>query len=237
MNNIEVFKQHVLEEYPKEAVGIVVEGDFLPLANIASSPFDSFLVEKGIFLTYENRIQEILHSHTYTASVDEDPRTPSKPDMILAKSTKVTQGIVHTDGVEVSDILYFNKKTPHKLLGRVYISGVYDCFTIVRDYFIFTHNYYIDILPRSSNWLHEDPMYMVENLDKQGFIQVDHHASIPPEIGDVLVFAFGTKQLSHLGVYVGRGMFIHHLNNRPSCTDKLSKYTKQHAASYRLINE
>jgi proteasome lid subunit RPN8/RPN11 len=234
IDNLEEFKNHVLECYPAEAVGFVIEGSFVPLANIASSPFESFLVEAGTFITYEGTIDCILHSHTHSEACKDDPRTPSEPDMSLAKSTGLPQGICHTDGENVSDILYFNLKEPDPLLGRRYISGVYDCHSIVRDYYIMHYNYVMDIMPRDCNWVEDNPTYLVDNLELQGLVKV---AKQELRVGDVLIFAYGTRYASHLGVYIGEGKYIHHLKNIPSCEDRLDKYPRQHLATYRLINE
>lgn len=233
MKNPEVFKAHVLSEYPREAVGIVVEDEYMPLANIASNPFHTFLVDQDTFLIYEGKIQAILHSHTYASVVEEDPRTPSRPDMILAKNTGAPQGIVHCDGTNISDILYFNTNEPPELLGRIYVSGVTDCFTLVRDYYIKEYDHFMDLMPRSSNWVDEDPTFLIENINSQGFKKVIKGAE---QVGDVLVFAYGTRHHSHLGVYIGEGKFIHHLQKIPSCIDNLASYKTQHGATYRLAS-
>ena len=230
MKNIQEFQDHVISEYPREAVGLVIEDTFIPLPNISSNPFDSFLVEKGTYLTYEGTIEAVIHSHTCVGTVHEDPRTPSKADMMLAQGTGVPQGIAHCEGRNVSDILYFNTKAPAELLGRYYISGVYDCHTIVRDYFIIEHNFSMNLMPRGSDWVEADPLFLVNNLESQGFERVIKGQE---QVGDVLVFAYGTRYYSHLGIYLGNDTFIHHLQKRPSCEDRLSAYSRQHGATYR----
>lgn len=229
ITNLDTLHTHVLEQYPMEAVGMVIHEEFIPLANIASSPFENFLVEQGTYLTYEKEIEAIIHSHTYKAC-GADPRAPSKPDLMLARNTGKPQGILHCNGTEVSDILFFNLDTPAPLLGRTYIPGVYDCLTIVTDYYKLKHDLVMDNMPRDTNWLETEPMLLKENLDNQGFTKVRKGAEIE---GDVLIFAYGTREASHLGIYIGDGKFIHHLKHIPSCEDKLSKYPRQHLYTYR----
>ena len=232
MNNLEEFKQHVQECYPQEACGLVIDSIFLPMANVAEEPVDSFRMEQGTFLAYENRIDCIVHSHTYI-SPDKDPRTPSLADLSLAKTTTLPMGIIHTDGNIVSDVLYFNTRVPEPLLDRPYIAGVYDCYTIVRDFLILEYQYFLDILPRPHNWEEWDKMYMLNNLDNQGLKKIPSGVELVR--GDVLVLRIGSTLPNHVGIYTGNGKFIHHLNRRVSMEDTLEKWDRQIYSSYRLI--
>ena len=232
MNNLHEFNQHVLDCYPQEACGLVIDKTFIPMPNISTEPIEHFMMEEGTYLTYEDHIDCILHSHTFIPTTG-DARTPSLADMKLAKSTTLPQGIIHTDGEIVSDILYFNTKNPPRLDKRPYISGVFDCFTIVRDFYIQEFDYFIDILPRPANWEEWDSTYMLSNLDNQGLTKLANGASL--KLGDVIVFRIGANVPNHVGVYLGNDTFIHHLNRRLSKTDTLAKWDRQRYANYRLI--
>jgi len=232
MLNLQEFHSHVLACYPQEACGLVIEDSFLPLPNVSTEPIDNFMMEEGTYLTYEDHIDCIIHSHTFIPTTF-DARTPSLVDMELAKATALPQGIVHTDGEYISDLLYFNTTTPPALEKRPYICGVYDCFTIVRDFYIQEYNYFIDILPRPPNWEAWDNSYMLSNLDSQGLTKLP--VGTPLERGDVLVFRIGSNVPNHVGVYLGQDTFIHHLNKRLSNIDTLPKWDRQRYANYRLV--
>lgn len=229
ITNIDELRTHMLDCYPAEGCGVVINDVFIPLPNIASNPFDSFLIEADTYLLYEKDIQVIIHSHTYQAD-GSDPRTPSKADITLAENTRKPQGIIHVSEDDFSDILFFNLDKPLPLLGREYIAGAYDCHTLIVDYFKLK-GYKMSLMPRSSTWVEDEPTLLIENLDNQGFERVAKGTEQPD---DVLIFAYGTPYPSHLGVYIAKDTFIHHLRKRPSCEDRLSKYYKQHIYTYRF---
>ena len=232
MNNLEEFKEHILTCYPQEGCGLVVEDTFIPLANIAENPVDSFLMESGTYITYEHRIQCILHSHTFIAT-DFDPRTPSHEDLKLAKATALPMGIVHTDGKVITDIIYFNTKEPADLLDRPYIPGAYDCYTLARDYLIKERGFFLDVLPRPMDWQKWDDSYMLANLDNQGLVKVPVGQELKE--GDVVVFRISSTVPNHVGIYIGNDKMYHHLNRRLSLEDSFSKWYRQVYATYRLL--
>ena len=230
--NLEKVKEHCIEEYPKEACGLIIEDSFIPIPNVSSSPINSFKMEAGTFLTYEKKIQAIVHSHTGERH-KYDPRTPSLEDLELTKRTGKPQGILHCDGESVSPILWFNDPEDiPPLLGRIYIPGVYDCFTLVRDYYLKEASFVIDLLPRPPEWQKWNPRYIIDNLEGKGFSKLS--LSTPLVKGDVLIFSIGSRLPNHLGIYTGENTFIHHAGDRKSTEEPLDKWKKLITCAYRL---
>ena len=50
---------HAKKEYPKESVGFVVNGDYLPMTNIAADPVKRFRVEPEKFILYDGLIKAV----------------------------------------------------------------------------------------------------------------------------------------------------------------------------------
>jgi len=220
MVNFEIFKAHIIECYPQEGCGYIVSGFFYPVENIHTNPTENFLFPETIAQKLCFKDYKVIHSHTMESFRD-DPRIPSYTDMQGQQITQVPWGIVHCDGETVTDILWFGEKISPELLGRDYISNVYDCFTLARDFY--RKNFSIDFgtHPRPVDWETWNPHYITQNFVDQGFYQTDK-----PKVGDVLLFSIGSRYINHIGIYTGNDTFIHHLYKRKSCEDKLSKWEK-----------
>jgi proteasome lid subunit RPN8/RPN11 len=81
---IEDMHAHSIEEYPKEACGIITkEFKYIKTKNISSTPKTSFVIDPLAILEYEDSIWGFYHSHPGSA----DP-IPSKADI---DSTVFTQ--------------------------------------------------------------------------------------------------------------------------------------------------
>ncbi len=218
MVNLEDFHKHILECYPQEGCGFIVDDIFYPVANVHSDPTENFLFPEDISFSLCDKEYKILHSHTMLTFKD-DPRTPSYTDMRGMDVTKMPWGIVHCDGENVTDILWVNGSEITELLGRSYICNVYDCFTLANDYYRLNYNINFGIHPRPPDWQSWNPHYINQTYSKLGFTEVES-----PKVGDILLFAIGSGYNNHIGIYIGEGKFIHHLHKRKSEEDNLHKW-------------
>ena len=232
VNQLEM-ETYILQQYPFEACGVVSRDLFVPIENIASSPSECFLMPKGTYIEHEDNLSAVVHSHTHDSVLGVDPRLPSEADMRLAEATGVLQGIYHCTPKGVSQALWFNQKVPPTLIDRDYIPNVFDCYTIVRDYYKLNYDYSLAMLPRTATWSKDSPSLMLENLENQGLTKVRNIGKLVE--GDVLVFCIGSSLPTHVAIYLKDGEFIHHLNGRKSSTDTLTRWGKQFHSAYRLL--
>jgi len=226
IKNLSEFKSHVIECYPQEACGVLVNGVFSPLTNVHPSPADNFMLSEQDSFSLASKPEKfsIVHSHTMD-SFTNDPRTPSYDDMRSQLNLGVQWGIVHCDGISVTEILEFGEPNECDLLGRKYISNVYDCFTIARDFY--WQNYAIDFgtHPRPDDWEKWNPHYIENHYKDLGFIDLKYGE--PQKYGDILLFKIASNNINHIGVANDLGKFIHHLHNRKSCVDSQEKWHRQ----------
>ena len=76
----EDMNNHALRDYPKEAVGIILKDfTYVPCNNISITPKYDFILDPIAFVTYDDNIWGIFHSHPG----DEKP-IPSQEDKISA---------------------------------------------------------------------------------------------------------------------------------------------------------
>ena len=71
---------HALRDYPREAVGIIHKDfTYVPCKNLSTAPTYSFVLDPVAFITYDNNIWGIFHSHPGA-----DKPIPSKDDKVSA---------------------------------------------------------------------------------------------------------------------------------------------------------
>ena len=58
-------KKHALEEHPKEACGVVVNGNYFRCRNVADKPENDFILEARDYVKarQNGKIEAIIHSH------------------------------------------------------------------------------------------------------------------------------------------------------------------------------
>lgn len=204
------------KEYNKgkaECCGLLLkDGDIYPCENQSESPSEAFVIETRLYASLEKKtgVVAIFHSHCNgnpnfsAADVDLVNRT-QKP-LILYDVTRNEFSAIDPSG-----------RTP--LIGRDFVYGVYDCFSLVRDYYSRERGIEIPNYHRSSDqpvWDKGEWDWIDKEYEQVGFVEVKQ-----PEIGDVIAMSLGSNALgiNHLAVYLGDDKFIHQLSGRKSNVD------------------
>src|SRR5690606_31664033 len=86
----------------------------------------------------------------------------------------------------------------------------------------------IDLLqfPRDQEWWNdpEGPeLLSPDNFKKAGFVEIEY---TDLEVGDVILAAIRSTKVNHCGIYIGRGLVLHHLYGRLSKREPLGPWTK-----------
>lgn len=191
-------KRHAYDSIPKESCGLVINDRYLPCDNV--SPYeDSFEISPEIIRTYGEDIQAVVHSH-----VDCDP-VPSIADMRCQLQWDIPFRVfrVSSKTNKSSDIFWWGttaEKQP--LIGRPYVFNIYDCLTLVLDYYKMERNIIIPDTPRKFGDMKEYIRAMVRIGKDYGFRRVFDHK----REDDVIVY----KNL-HFGIYLGGDRLLHHV--------------------------
>jgi cell wall-associated NlpC family hydrolase len=100
-------------------------------------------------------------------------------------------------------------------LGRTYLSGVRDCWTLVRDWYSIERGKVLENLPRDSDWHKSGDTQLMspEIIARNGLVIVDKSAL---KIGDILVMRLGSKVPNHVALYIGNNLIMHHLEHKVS---------------------
>lgn len=220
------FLKHACDEYPKEAVGVIINDTYFPCTNIHTDPLNHFMLSgtERLMLSINNgSIQAILHSHPVTTSTKWPAFWPSGSDMESWLEEKIPFGICSTDGVNCSQIVWLDDGEIAPLEGRTFIHGIHDCYSLIRDWYRINRNIVLPNYARCMDWWEKGLNLYDDNFEQAGFIPTS-----PDKVktGDVVLMKVRAQVTNHAAVVIGPNKIMHHLYNRLSGTDSLHNWMK-----------
>lgn len=226
---------HALRDYPREACGLVVRtpsGErYIACRNVATTPSEHFILPAEDYAAAEDQgeIAAVLHSHP-----DASARA-SDADRVGCETSGVPWGIVSVGREGVHDTQWIAPsgwRAP--LVGRQFAFGVLDCYSLIRDCYRYPEQLLAEVgvaawpfapidlpdYPREDkHWERGRSLYL-ELFEDAGFRRIGGEL----QVGDVLIMQVRAKVPNHAGVYLGDGVFLHHLYNRLSTRDVFGGY-------------
>jgi proteasome lid subunit RPN8/RPN11 len=209
-------RKYAIAEYENdchEACGLLLsDGEVYPCENKSESPQTEFVIESSAYakLERERGVACIWHSHTNGNS----KFTAADVDLINRSQKILVLYDVYTNEFYEADP---SGKTP--LIGRQFLYGIYDCYSLIRDYYQQERGIEIPNYPRSSDnpvWDKAEWDWIDSEYERVGFRSVKQL-----EVGDVLAMSIGrnAKGINHLAIYLGEDKFMHQLHDRKSNID------------------
>jgi len=201
-------------EDPLEACGLIVVIDgaqqFRPCLNLADEPELDFLLDPDAYRAAEDagEVVALFHSHPAT------PPEPSDADRLSCEASGLPWLIANPKTEAWAELEPNGYRAP--LIGRPWVWGVSDCWTLVRDWYAEQGHSLPDWpRPRTPAEFEAAPLF-ADLWREAGFVEID-----PADIaeGDAVLMAIGNHILNHVGVYVGEQMMLHHLRGRLSSRD------------------
>lgn len=194
----------------KECCGLLLsDGTIQSCINQSKNPTQEFIIATKIYsvLDRKKKVKAIFHSHT------NGNNNFSAADVELVNRTQ--KPLILYD-VEHNQFKAIDPSGSTPLLGREFVYGVYDCFSLVRDYYKQIRAIELPNYARASEravWDEGEWNWIDREYKSVGFTEVES-----PEVGDVLAMSLGsnTTGINHLGVYLGDNIFLHQLCNRKS---------------------
>ena len=220
MNWKEEALQHAKKENPKEAVGLLlnIKGKerYFACRNLSSTNHQCFILDPEDYVRASNLgdIIAIFHSHPIT------PPTPSQADKVSCEQSGLKWYIVNPDTEQWAYCEPTGYKAP--ILGRQWVWGVTDCWSLVRDWY--KENKNIELRdwerPTTPEEFLEDPMFE-RCAWRTGFRQLRPDEYL--QNGDLLFMSIMGKGLNHVAIVVD-GDVLHHLTDRLSCIEPYSEW-------------
>ena len=197
---------HAFDCYPAECCGLIIGGQYYPCDNVAPNPAEHFEIHHLDMVEmeeYHGEIQAIVHSHPDGGVL------PSDLDKLQIELHGVPWVIVAVSKQEYADEPSFGIYEPcgyrPPLLGRAYIHGVQDCYSLVRDYYSRELDIELPDFDRSDAWWeHEnhEPLYE-QNFEKAGFVAVDKSVGNLQKHDVILCRVGRTHHVNHALIWLG----------------------------------
>ena len=211
---------HAKIEDPKESVGLLlnVKGKerYYPCNNLSMSSYQCFILDPEDYVRADNtgEITAIIHSHPTT------PPTPSQADLVGCENSNLPWHIVNPKTEQWGYCEPNGYKAP--LLGREWVWGVTDCWSLVRDWYreekqIELKDYQRSMTPEE---FLKNPLFE-EYATQTGFRELEPNEAL--QKGDVLLMSILHPTLNHVAIFLG-DMVLHHLADRLSCREPYSPW-------------
>jgi proteasome lid subunit RPN8/RPN11 len=128
-----LFREHAIASYPRECCGWLVETPegqtYVSSSNNSPKPSEDFETDPHdyLFAVKTGKIVAVCHSHPDASA------KPSPADRVACEASALPWYILALPGFELRKVEPHGYKAP--LLGRPFVHGVHDCYSIIRDYF------------------------------------------------------------------------------------------------------
>ncbi len=228
----ESFKTYAQEQTPNEACGLlaIIDGKetFWPCKNLAEGKHEFFMLDPDDWVECEDtgEVIGVIHSHPVGAAIASDA------DKASCEHIGFPYYIYSINQDHWTKIEPSGWKAP-SLIGRRFIWGKYDCWSIVTDWLKENKNIEIPYWqrPKTLKEFAENPEFEYA-LPKLNFKKQEKTDNL--KTGDVLLFTGAKQKLSHVAVYIGDSMILNHNFKALSCRQQLNlNYQKALKGVYR----
>ena len=212
--------KHAKEQDPKESVGvlIVIKGkeEYYPCNNLSTYSQQCFILDPEDYVKADalGEITAIVHSHPVT------PPSPSQADKVSCEQSGLKWHIVNPK----TETWGYCEPTGYKppLIGRQWVWGVTDCWSLVRDYYKEQHN--IQLLdyqrPTTPQDFLDNPLFE-QYAERTGFRELNKDEKL--QKGDVLLMSILHPTLNHVAIFLGDEI-LHHLADRLSTREPYNEW-------------
>ena len=224
--------------YPNEACGFVVqvserEIQVIEARNDSPEPQHMFLINPDQYLMAEDMGQIVGVWHTHTNGNTK----PSQADLAGCEASNLTWylccvGKGTNDTFVYSPMVVFEPNGYEQdYLGRPYVFGTFDCWTLCRDFYRREFGIELKDYPRENDfWKKEDHNYFATKWQEVGLVEVQDGTY---RHGDILFLQTDNSGgPNHSGIFLEGGQFMHHCVNRLSRRDTYGGYWLKHTVKH-----
>ena len=209
--------KHAEKCMPQESCGLlaIIKGEktYWPCKNIAESGFEYFVIDPDDWAECEDtgEIIGIVHSHPL------EPAIPSDNDKASCEYLGLPWFIYSPLTKDWISFEPSGWKTP-SLLGRSFVFGVHDCWSLITDWYKKNKNVNIPYTQRPKTFKEfiKNPLFE-KTLPTLGFKEIKEDNI---QIGDVLLMKSSKNVLGHAALYIGDQTILHHSLGKLSCREQ-----------------
>lgn len=234
---IHEMRKHARAEYPREAVGLVVGGEYVRLKNTHANPEKFFDTDPEEVAQYSKtgKLEAMIHSHP------KGPQWPSRADMAAQIAWGIPFGIVAcSDQAADKPFFWGDGVAIPDFIGRPFRHGVTDCYSLIRDWWRVHKKFTLPEIPRDWLWWERGADMYTTALQPAGFVALEDGQEL--KAGDGFLSSVGseTNIFNHAGIFIGNGSILHHVSKNglgydagsPSRRTVLEAWTRTYPAKW-----
>ena len=219
---------HAREDMSRECCGLIINAGgkarYFPCKNVApvapELELEQFVMDPRDYVEAKKAgdILTIVHSHPM------HPPRPSDADKVECERSKLPWYIVNPRTAE--DHYFEPSGYVQPILGRQFVYGVFDCYTLIRDWYRQERDIELPYFESEFNWWKKpkgEPgwnMYR-DNFASAGFVEISRDRV---QEGDLLFMRHMTDRDNHAAIWLADGRILHHALNRLSCREVYDSY-------------
>ena len=211
---------HAKDQDPKESCGLLInvkgKEKYYPCKNLSTYSQQCFIIDPEDYAKAEDsgKVLAVIHSHPVT------PPIASQADMISCEQGKLVWHIVNPKTEQWG----FYKPSGYKpsLIGRHWVWGVTDCWSLVRDWY----KEKLGITLRDWDRPTTPEQFLNNPLFEKCFLETGFRELRPDEKlknGDALLMSIMATGLNHVAIFID-GDVLHHLADRISCKEPYNQW-------------
>ena len=235
-------KKHAVECFPKESCGLIVSGEYVACENVAETPEQDFRIDPSHIIASGNNLQAVIHSHPLPFAA-----APSASDMQAQIDSACIFGIISCNKNEAYEPIFWGDflleeeygtngkprglgpdgKPREALIGRNFIPGASDCYTLIRAWYWQNKKIYLPEFPRDDVWWKKNGDLYRQGFSKAGFREITMREAQP---GDVVLGQIRSAYPNHGGIILDHSLVLHHVGelggSQLSCRAPIGRYLR-----------
>jgi len=201
--------EYFRSKLPEEGCGVFTDNEFIPFENEAEDKLKHFYINDEYYykLYMTDEVKCILHSHN-------DSPQLSYTDMAMQQSIGIPFGIVNFKDEKTTHVLFCGDLLEiEPLKKRPYFWGIFDCLTVVRDYYIIKYDIKLPNPPKEIGYWRSTPMFEDELAKSKHLHRIELNEA---DVGDIILYNFKSKYINHCGILLDNANVLHHFYNKIS---------------------
>lgn len=209
-NIVKKIAKHCNFNKKEESCGFITikkdELNIFECENDSENPKETFKISAKDYMqaNRQGRILGVYHSHLKENKF-------SGMDKQVSRLHNLPFIIYHIPKKELN--IYIPEENENKLIGVDFELGINDCYSMVKKYLKMKKDIFIKDYKRESGWYKQD--LISKYFKEEGFVKIDDEE--PYREDDMLVLSYYEDVPTHILIYIGNNVVLHHPNKRVSC--------------------